>query len=95
MILFYVATINRLQGLSVENVSQYVFSDVRVPVIITDVDNKVVMCNSFTHEFLNVDKVDIIGKDISQYLEASEDDSYFVKSSNAKAGKGSLKEAIL
>ena len=54
MILFYVATINRLQGLSVENVSQYVFSDVRVPVIITDVDNKVVMCNSFTHEFLNV-----------------------------------------
>ena len=91
MILFYVATINRLQGLSVENVSQYVFSDVRVPVIITDVDNKVVMCNSFTHEFLNVDKVDIIGKDISQYLEASEDDSYFVKSSNAKAGKGSLK----
>ena len=79
MILFYVARINRVQGLSKENVSQYVFDDVRVPVIITDVKNKIVLCNNFTYEFLGADRLELKGTDINDYFEETDNETYFVK----------------
>ena len=79
MILFYVARINRMQGLSKENVSQYVFDDVRVPVIITNVDSEIVLCNEYTYDFLGVDKRDIRGTKIMDYYEDSGENTFFIK----------------
>ena len=90
MILFYVASINRVQGLSEGNVAQYVFDDVRVPVIITDVHNKIVLCNDFTYEFIGVKKADIKGTDINDYFEPSDDDTYYVREQSVE--KASAKD---
>ena len=79
MILFHIANINRMQGLSKENVSQYVFDDVKVPVIITDVDNKIVLCNDYTYDFLGVDKHDLSDSDIMDYCEESGENTFYIK----------------
>ena len=93
MILFSIAKINRMQGLSKENVSQYVFDDVRVPVIITNIDDKIVLCNSHTLEFCNKSLNETKGQRILDLFEKVDTDTYILKDVNGSSGKH--KECIL
>ena len=79
ILLFQIAQINRVMGLSKENVSRYVFDDVKIPVIISDTNNKIVLVNDFSLEFLNLESSNIIGHDILEFFENSEDNIYKVK----------------
>ena len=49
---FYIAEKNRLLGISKENLSGYVFDDVKVPVIVTNPEDRIVLCNKYTSEYL-------------------------------------------
>lgn len=72
MILFNIAQINRIYGLSKENVSQYVFDDVRVPVIITNTKDLILLYNKYTTEFLNVGDDELTGCGIHDYFDVVE-----------------------
>ncbi|MDO4188583.1 MAG: ATP-binding protein [Lachnospiraceae bacterium] len=78
MILYNIARINRVMGLSKENVSQYVFDDVKIPIIITNDDDEIDLCNTFTYDFLRKGQRSVKGKDISEFFVENEDGNYMV-----------------
>lgn len=69
MLLFAISRNNKTFGLSRDNVSEYVFQDVSIPVIITDNDNKIVLYNDITKEYMECDDTDLISQDINCFYE--------------------------
>lgn len=82
MILYNIARINRVMGLSKENVSQYVFDDVKIPIIITDDDGIIDLCNEFTYEFLNKSESEVRRHTISEFFSQNEDGNYISTGTN-------------
>lgn len=80
MVLFSLAKINRVHGLTKENVSQYVFDDVKVPVIVTDKEGKILLSNDYAPEYFGLTRQNIKSKNISELIteEESEEESYLV-----------------
>ena len=78
MILYNIARINRVMGLSKENVSKYVFDDVKIPVIITDDDGSINLCNDFTYDFLDMSERFVKGRPISKFFVQNEEGNYVV-----------------
>lgn len=72
MILFHISQKNRVFGLSKANVSKYVFEDVHLPVIITDNQGEIVLCNKFACDYLNRDSRRLIGYTLDKFFEADE-----------------------
>lgn len=72
MILFRVSRRNKTFGLSVRNVSEYVFRDVSLPVIITGYRDDIVMYNEITKEFLGHKEEEIQNKKIEDFFEEYE-----------------------
>ena len=84
-ILFSIAKINRVHGLSEKNVSQYVFDDVKVPVIVTDELDRIVLNNNNALEFLETD--DLINRSIFDFFKKeNESDDVFIYSSKKEDG---------
>lgn len=100
MILFSISRMNRVLGLSKENVSQYVFDDVNIPVIITDINNNIVLCNDYTYDFLSTEEKNVRKHSIDEFFEKSFGNFVFVKNLNDSdksedEGEKERKECIL
>ena len=91
LILYSISRINRIFGLSKENVSQYVFDDVTIPVIITDNEGKIVLNNNNTFKFLGVTDSQIQGHDITEFFETDKMGSVFVRDKNDADDSNSVK----
>lgn len=74
MFLYVISRNNKSFGLSKENVSEYVFEDVTVPVIIVDDKQKIVIYNMITKTYLDCDDDALIGHSISEFFEPQKDD---------------------
>ena len=74
MILFHIARINRVLGVSKENVSKYVFDDVKIPVIVTNNEDRIVICNNYTFEFLGFSGERVITHKVSEFFSEVEED---------------------
>lgn len=83
MILYNISRMNRVLGLSKENVSQYVFDDVKIPVIITDTNDNIVLCNDYTYDFLDTEAINVKKHNIGEFFEKDYGDYVFVKNKNA------------
>jgi len=68
MTLFFVSQKNKVFGLSKVNVSQYVFNDVRVPVIITDEIGVILLHNDYASEYINQGREELDGKQIKSFF---------------------------
>ena len=79
MILFFISQNNKTFGLSKVNVSEYVFRDVSVPVIITDCAGNIILFNESTKEYLNYREKDILGKSLEVFFEVYETEFRRVK----------------
>lgn len=55
MMLFRISMIHKAFGLSMENISEYVFKDINVPVIILDDEKRLALCNDLALYYLNTD----------------------------------------
>lgn len=82
MIILHISRVNRVFGLSKENVSQYVFEDVNIPVIITGNDRRIVLCNNSTLTYLNCSLTDIRNHSIHEFFSETPEDYYIVNGSN-------------
>ena len=87
MLLLNTARINKLLGVTKDNVSKNVFDDVKVPVIITDNKDRIVLCNEYTYEFLGFSEEEIKNHKLAEFLESGEDKTMIVK--------GQEKECVL
>jgi len=74
MLLYSISRSNKAFGLSKDNISEYVFEDVNLPVIVTNNDNEIVLCNNYTREYFDSKKEDIIGKNVYDFVSVFEDD---------------------
>ena len=81
MIIFHISRVNRVFGLSKENVSQYVFEDVIIPVIITDNDKKIVLCNESSLTYLGNSISNIRNHSIHEFFSEAEGDYFVVNGS--------------
>lgn len=81
MIILHISRVNRVFGLSKENVSQYVFEDVNIPVIITGNNKEIVLCNESTLTYLNETANNIRQHSIYEFFTESEEDSFLVNNS--------------
>ena len=81
MILFSISKINKVFGLTKENVSQYVFDDVNIPVIITGIDGKIALYSKNTAEYLNCDEDDIKEHTVDDFFEEYDENGYRLKNS--------------
>lgn len=73
LVLYRVSLRNRLFGLSEVNVSQYVFNDVNVPVLITSNQGLITLYNNFASDYLGCQKKELDGKTLEQYFMTNED----------------------
>lgn len=68
MLLYYISRSNKAFGLSKDNVSEYVFQDVTIPVIIVDHNLEIVLFNNNTMEYLQCTERDLIGTSIRKFF---------------------------
>lgn len=73
MLLYSISRNNKAFGLSKENVSEYVFEDVTLPVVVTNVDKEIVLCNNATKEYFDRETADIIKHNIYDFISDFED----------------------
>jgi len=78
MIMFNVARMNKMHGLTKDNVSQYVFDDVKVPVFITDTDGKIVLFNNHAPEFFGIEPEKLKGQLFFSLFTKGEDGIYVI-----------------
>lgn len=69
LLLFQVSRKNKTFGLSRVNVSEYVFRDVEVPVIATDENDKIILFNDITKQYLECDEKELERKALSCFFE--------------------------
>lgn len=69
MILFQISRKNKTFGISRSNVSEYVFRDVHIPVIITDNQGKIVLFNDYTKKYLKYTENDILYHKLEEFFE--------------------------
>ena len=67
MLLFEISRIYKAFGLSKDNVSEYVFEDVKIPVIILDSDQKVALYNDMTLDYFNCKDEAINGSNFFEF----------------------------
>lgn len=68
MILFSTSRSYKTFGVSKTNVSEYVFRDVTMPVIVTDQHHKIVLFNDITNKYLDCDDEDIMNREIKDFF---------------------------
>lgn len=68
MLLFAISRSNKTFGLSRDNVAEYVFDDVSVPVIITDNQKIIMLHNEVTHSYLECEDEELQGKNINEFF---------------------------
>lgn len=74
MLLYIISRNNKSFGLSKENVSEYVFEDVTVPVFIVDNKQEIVIYNMITKTYLDCDDDVLMGHSISEFFEPYKDE---------------------
>ncbi|MDO5155946.1 MAG: ATP-binding protein [Eubacteriales bacterium] len=79
MVLFQISTNHKMFGLTKEHVSEYVFRDVRVPVLIADSEGKIVMCNDITYENLGVTHQELEENGLDILFDGRQDDIVSIK----------------
>lgn len=72
MILFQISRKNRTFGISPANVSQYVFQDVKIPVVITDDKEKIVLYNQFVQQFCQEKGIEYLDHELGDFFEIEE-----------------------
>ena len=72
MILLQTSRKNRTFGISPANVSQYVFKDVQIPVLITDNKEKIVLYNKYVQQFCLEQGSDFLHHKLNDYFEVVE-----------------------
>lgn len=82
MVLFRISTNNKLFGLTKEHVSEYVFKDVKLPVIVANHEGNIVLFNDITSTFFGLDNSDITGKKLEELIEVELDDIAKIKSND-------------
>ena len=72
MILFQISRKNRTFGISPANVSQYVFQDVQIPVVITDDKEKIVLYNQYVQQFCEEKGIEYLNHELGDFFEIEE-----------------------
>ena len=79
MILFLISRNNKTFGLSKANVSEYVFRDVQIPIVITNPDGNIVLYNDYTENYLKYKEEDLLHHPLRDFFCESENDIVTVK----------------
>ena len=82
MILFRVSQVNKVFGLSKANVSEYVFEDVHIPVIIADNSGKILLFNEATPIYFGCDPKALKGERLASFIESDMGDTVKVVSTD-------------
>jgi len=72
MLLYVISKKYREFGISKDNVAEYVFDDVSMPVVITDENNTIVLHNNNLEDYLAIDSRKIVGKKIYDFFTMSD-----------------------
>ena len=72
MVLFQISRKHRTFGISPVNVSQYVFKEVQIPVIITDDNEKVVSYNEYVQQIGDEMGIELLNQELGDYFELLE-----------------------
>ena len=72
MLLYFISSKYKSYGISVTGVAEYVFSEVNIPVLVLDYDEKITLYNDVATEFFGAS--DLKGHDILEYVERMEND---------------------
>ena len=75
MILFQISRKNRTFGISPVNVSQYVFQDVQIPVVITDDKEKIVLYNQYVQQFCEEKGIEYLNHELGDFFDLGEANS--------------------
>lgn len=81
MILFAISRSNKTFGLSKANVSEYVFRDINIPVIITDSEKKIVLYNDISKTYLKCSDHELMNQRLEHFFEWTEEILVKVKNS--------------
>lgn len=73
LILFRVSQVNKVFGLSKVNVSEYVFEDVHIPVIITDNNGQIVLYNNIAPQYLELNEGSLKNKSMESFFDEDDD----------------------
>lgn len=79
MVLFQISRNNKIFGLTKRNASEYVFRDVKLPVIITDANNRIVLFNDATTNCLGCKHSDLLNIQLEDYITEHEEELYKIK----------------
>ena len=72
MILFQISRKNRTFGISPANVSQYVFQDVQIPVVITDDKETIVLYNQYVQQFCEEQGIEYLNHELGDFFDLGE-----------------------
>ena len=81
MILFLISRNNKTFGLSKANVSEYVFRDVQIPIVITDPEGNIVLYNDYTENYLKYKEEDLLHRSFREFFCEGEEDIVTIKGS--------------
>lgn len=79
LILFLTSKGSKAFGLSKANVAEYVFQDVKIPVIITDNNGCMVFMNEYAQTYLGKVEKELYKKDFTEYFQAFDSETCKVK----------------
>jgi len=77
MLLYHISRKFRAFGISVSNVSQYVFKDVSLPVLVYDHNGQIILCNDSATKFFAIDSEKMIGLSAKELYEIAPEDDLF------------------